>query len=483
MNIEQIQANRYKFFTVGAIGTFMATLDGSILNVALPSIADDFGASVDVVAWVVLAYSLTLISLMMAFGAWVQRKGYKFAYQFGYTLFLLGSTLCAVSLSIEMLIVSRVIQAIGTSMFASVGPGMVTTVFPEEERGKGIGQMVMMVSAGFMVGPPLGGWILSAFSWNMIFLINLPVGVFGLFMTQRYFGMLEPPKGRRPFFLGTAVALSLALVSLVFGMNQLSDYALTSYRIWGPWTLSVLAFVAYIWLESKPERALVGLDMFRIKTFSISIGAQLMHFSAMAGVLVLIPFYLERVRNMEPNQVGLFLVILPIMMFLFAPTAGRISDKIGFKLLTSTGMIILGVGLWLLTGLEADSTNWYIIGSLVVVGVGVGMFSTPNSSAMMGSVTRKQRAVASGILATNRNIGMSMGVGLSTALFAYFRQQHVGLGDPSEIFLESYRPVIYVAMGLAAAGLVFCLIRANRPPVQEDAPEAVSSSPAGLNRG
>ena len=150
-----IQQNRYKFFTVGAIGTFMGTLNGSILNVALPTIADDLQCTVDVVAWVVLSYTLTLVSLLLIFGAWTERKGYDFAYKFGFSFFIVGSLLCIMSWSIYSLVFGRVIQAIGASMFQAVGTGMVTEVFPERERGKGIGMMVMMVSAGLMMGPPL----------------------------------------------------------------------------------------------------------------------------------------------------------------------------------------------------------------------------------------------------------------------------------------------------------------------------------------
>ena len=462
MDIQQIQAQRYKFFAVGAIGTFMATLDGSILNVALPSIADDFTAPINLVAWVVLAYALTLISLMVAFGAWTQRRGYNFSYTFGYIFFLIGSSICAMSHSIHMLIVARVIQAIGTAMFAAVGPGLVTTVFPVEERGKGIGIMVMMVSAGFMVGPPLGGWILGQWTWHMIFLINLPVGIVGLFMTRKYFRLLSPPKEKKPIFLPTVMAISLSLVTGVFALSQLDEHSPTDPIVWGLALVSVVLFVVFIKLESQPNRAVIGLEMFRNRTFSASMLAQFAHFSGMSGVLVLIPFYLERVKLMEPQKVGLFLVILPIMMFVAAPASGRMSDRIGFRLLTSLGMIIMGIGLWFLSGLTVETESWYVVMSLVVVGGGVGLFSTPNSSALMGSVTPEQRAVASSMLATNRNIGMSVGVALSTALFAFFRNRNVGLGDENLIFVESYRPVIYVGMCFAAVGLLFCLIRSNR---------------------
>ncbi|PWB70225.1 MFS transporter, partial [candidate division GN15 bacterium] len=169
MTDQSIQLHKYKLFTAGAIGTFMSTLDGSILNVALPTISESLHASVGLVAWVVLSYALTLIALMLVFGAWTEAKGYAFAYKFGYYFFMVGSLMCALSNSVYLLIIARVVEAVGTAMFAAVGPGMVARVFPDNERGKGMGLMLMMVAAGFMVGPPLGGLILAVFPWQAIF--------------------------------------------------------------------------------------------------------------------------------------------------------------------------------------------------------------------------------------------------------------------------------------------------------------------------
>ncbi|MCP4684665.1 MAG: MFS transporter [bacterium] len=466
MDLARVQANRYKLFSVGALGTFMATLDGSILNVALPSIARDLNAPVNLVAWVVLAYSLTLISLLVAFGAWTERRGYSFAYRFGYAFFIVGSILCAVSNGIEMLIVSRVIQAMGTAMFASVGPGMVTTVFPAEERGKGLGIMVMMVSAGFMVGPPLGGYLLGVWSWHAIFVVNIPIGIVGLVMAHRYFSLLDRPKDPPPMRLAAAAALALGLVSGVFGLSLIDDYALSHPAMWGIGLFSLLAFLTFFRLEKSPAHTVVGLDIFRNRRFTTSLAAQLAHFAGLSGVLILIPFYLEQVKFLGPKEVGMYLVIMPIMMFVVAPLSGKLSDKIGFRLLTSSGMIIMAAGLWLMSSLNPSTENWYVALCLVVVGAGVGIFSTPNASALMGSVGEKRRSVASGILATNRNIGMSVGVAVATALFAFLQQKNAFLSDTGLIFTESYRPVIYVAMGFALVGLVFCLIRDNRSPAE-----------------
>lgn len=458
-----VQANKWKFFTVGAVGTFMATFDGSILNVALPTITADFQTTVGTVAWTVLSYSLTLISLMMIFGAWTEVKGYTFSYKFGYYFFLVGSLLCAVSSSVHMLIFARVVQAIGTAMFAAIGPGMVAQVFPPEERGKGLGLHVMMVAGGFMLGAPIGGLLLSYLSWHWIFLINIPIGIFGLSLVYRYFRILPPHVSTRKLAWPGALAISASLVTGVFMLTLLKDNPVTDPRIWGLAIISIVGFGLWLKMESNPKTALIGLDIFKEnKIFTYSILAASMYFTGTSGVFVLIPFYLENIRGFEPKQVGMFLIILPIMMFILSPVSGKLSDKIGFRVLTTGGMIISAFGLYLLSGLQPESSTFFIVSSLVVIGVGIGFFGTPNSSAMMGAVSERQRAVASGILATNRNIGMSLGIALATSLFTYLQRVNAGLGSENAVFIASYRPVIYVGIALCLVGSIFCLFRGER---------------------
>ncbi len=449
----------------------MSTLDGSILNVALPSIASDLGADIDVVAWVVLAYSLTLISLMLIFGAWTERRGYQFAYQFGYAFFTIGSLGCVLSTDIGTLIAARIVQAIGAAMFQAVGPGMVTAVFPDEERGKGIGLMVMIVSAGLMAGPPVGGFLLKFFPWQAIFAINLPIGLVGFALARLYFKMLPKPTVDRPMYLAGGIAIALALTTGTFGLSSISDHAVTDWRVWGMGLISVASFLAFIRFESRPEKTMIGLEMFRNRQFATALVSAILIFVTMAGSLILMPFYLERVRGFEPSQVGLFLVILPAIMFIFAPLSGRMSDKIGFRFLTTFGMLMTVSGQYLLANLETDSSNGYIILCLIVIGAGVSIFNTPNSSSMMGAVRPDQRARASGIIGTSRNIGMSLGVALATALFAYFKSSYTGeIGDQDVVFVRSYHNVAYVSMAIAIAAVPLCLVRANRPVHEAKSP-------------
>ncbi len=452
---------RYHLFAAAALGTFMATFEGSILNVALPTIARAFELPVESVAWVALAYTLTMVSLLMAFGAWTESKGYSFAYKFGYTAFILGSIICALSPTVEVLIAGRVVQATGTAMFAAVGPGLVTTVFPPNERGKGLGLIVMMVAAGFMVGPTVGGLMLDIWPWQSIFVAAIPIGLVGLFLAFRYFRILPPPEKSRPVPIRSSIAIGATMLSGMLALRMISEYAVSDIRVWGLALVSLVAGITFLILETKPHTALIGLTIFRNKPFTTAILASLCQFIATAGVLILVPFFLEDVKGLEPKEVGLYLIILPVLMFILAPTAGKLSDKIGYRALTSFGMTMIAVGMFMLSLVEVDSSNWYVVGSLCVAGIGVGVFSTPNSSAMMGAVTDKQRAITSGILATTRNTGMSIGIALATSLFAFFEVRFSDLG-PAAAFVAAYKRVIWVAMGIAIIGIPLCLTRANR---------------------
>jgi len=462
MTTFDLRANKYKFFAVGAIGTFMGTLNGSILNVALPTITRYFGVTVDLVAWVVLAYSLTLVSLMMVFGAWANRKGYAFAYKFGYIFFLAGSVVCSMGWSIYVLIFGRVLQGIGASMLQAIGPGMVTRVFPANERGKGIGMMTMMVASGLMTGPVIGGLLLDLWSWQLIFIINILVGIFGLLFTFKYFKALKTPESEGKMKLAGVISLSVSLLSFMFGIYQVKEFGLSDIRVISAGVVAILTFMIFIKLETNPQKALINLAIFKNRVFSSSVAAMLTLYASMAGVLILIPFYLEQVKHLPPREVGLYLIILPVLMFICAPLSGRLSDKIGYRLLTITGILVHLVGLYFLSRLTEVSTSLYIVLCLVAVGFGNGIFSSPNSSALMGSVDESKRSIASGILGTTRNIGMALGISLATVLFSYYQSQANGQETNSLVFIYSFQKVIMFAIIVAGLGLPFCLIRGNR---------------------
>lgn len=439
----------------------MGTLDGSILNVALPTIAADLNCRIDQVAWVVMAYSATLVALMMVFGAWVQRRGYPFAYKFGYAAFLAGSVICVLSSDINMLIAGRVVQAVGAAMFQAVGIGLVTEVFPPEERGKGIGTMTMMVSAGLMAGPPIGGFLLQYFPWQSIFVINLPIGILALVLCQLFFRRFPEPTSTAKMHLAGAAALATALLTAMLGLSFIDEYPLMSLQVGGSWMLMIVATAMFIRWEAQPQRALIGLDIFHNAEFSLRLVASLLMFIGLAGSLILLPFFLQDVKGLSPQTMGLYLMILPVTMFLTSRLAGRLSDQFGYRILTTVGLLLVSVGFSLFQWFELATQPWYIASSLALIGFGIGLFGTPNNSAVMGSIAPQQRATASGIVSTTRNLGMAIGIAVATGLFA-FLQNRIPISDGVEAFLTPFHQVALLSIAAAFAGAVISLTRRNR---------------------
>jgi MFS family permease len=347
-------------------------------------------------------------------------------------------------------------------MFQAVGPGLITTVFPKEERGKGIGLVVMMVSIGFMVGPPLGGFLLSVTHWSALFLINLPICVVGYFLTQRIFRVLPKPDTHTRVHIIGGVALGLGLSAAMAAMTFMNDFGVFNWYVFVLVAISLTMILLFIRFESNKQTALIGFSIFKNSQFTTSLIAMTTQFIAMAGTQVLIPFYLQTVRGFPTEKMGLFLVIPPAMLLLFAPLAGRLSDKIGYRFLTSTGIIIYIIGLTMLLGLTEDTGGWYIACCMMVIGSGAGIFGTPNASAFMGSVNDQQRPIASSILSSTRNIGLSSGIAISTALFAWLQQQYMQIMPRTQAFMVAYDKVIYVSIIVALVGLPFCLMRQNR---------------------
>ena len=439
----------------------MGTLDGSILNVALPTIAADLDCRIDQVAWVVMAYSATLVALMMVFGAWVQRRGYPFAYKFGYIAFVAGSLICVLSSDINMLIAGRVVQAIGAAMFQAVGIGLVTEVFPSADRGKGIGTMVMMVSAGLMSGPPIGGFLLQYFPWQSIFIINLPIGILALILCQFFFRGFPLPTATAKMHLAGAAVLAIALLTGMLGLSFMDEYPLISLHVGGNWVLMIVAAILFLRWEAQPQRALIGLDIFHNAEFSLRLVASLLLFVAMAGSLVLLPFFLQDVKGLSPQTLGLYLMILPVTMFFTSRQAGWLSDRFGFRILTTGGLLLVSVGFSLFQWFELATQPWFIALSLGLIGFGTGLFGTPNASAVMGSIPPRQRATASGIVSTTRNLGMAIGIAVATGLFA-FLQNRTDISDGVEAFLTPFHQVALLSIVAAFAGAVISLTRRNR---------------------
>lgn len=450
-----------------AMGIFLGTIDGSIVNVALPTLVDAFQTEFSVVQWVVLAYLLVVTTLLLSIGRLADMVGKKPLYTAGFIVFTTGSALCAFSPTVYWLIGSRVLQALGASMTTSLGTAIITEAFPPAERGRALGIGGLMVSLGVVVGPTLGGLIIDALSWHWIFLVNVPVGVLGTLMVLNFVPN-HKPAGGQAFDLAGAGAMFASLVCLLVSLTLAQQVGFNRPIVWAVMAGFVVFLVAFLLVERRAPQPLVDFSMFDSSLFTVNLVTGAATFICMAGLIILTPFYLQGVRGFPPHQVGLLMAPLAIAMGLFAPLAGSLSDRWGARPMTVLGLMVLLAAYVGISSLSQDTTTVGYIVRYSLLGAGMGIFQSPNNSAIMGAVRRERFGVASSLLSLTRTMGQTIGLAVMGALWAGrvavaaggmpeagataapAAAQVAGLGDTFSVAAV----VILLAMILSAWGLV-----------------------------
>ncbi len=400
-----------------AIGTFMAALDSSVVNLVLPIISAYFHTTLSVVEWAVMSYLLVISSLLLAYGRLGDMYGNKKIYLLGFILFTIGSLLCGMAASVAMLIVFRVVQAIGAGMLMAMGPAIVTDTVDARNRGKALSVTAVAVASALTIGPVIGGFLASAFGWQSIFFVNIPIGIGGLWLAQKTIHKKDQHSPQSFDQVG-ALIIFLALVCILLPLSLVADYGWTNFWLWLFIVIGVGLVVGFVLWEKKVQHPLFDITLFYNRLFAMSNLSALFNYMAQNTIILLIPFYLQTLRGLQPNQAGLLYLPMPLTTMAVAPVSGTLSDRMDSRYISSAGMALMAVGMGILSNLKADSPYILMIVGLIVVGFGIGLFQTPNNSAIMGAVPRDKTGVASGMLATMRNIGMVLGVAVAGAVFS-----------------------------------------------------------------
>lgn len=396
------------------IGTVLAPLDSSIVNIALPSIASEFGQRLAAVSWVSAAYLLTTASLLLPMGRLGDVWGLRKLYSGGLAVFGVGSIACAMSGSLSLLIASRVLQAVGASMLFAAGPALVTRTFPPNRRGWALGYISLSVSLGLTLGPALGGVLVGAFGWPAIFLINVPLAGITAFIAWRLLPD-ECPEGQRFDFLGALLAGS-ALLLLLIGLGEAERYDPLSLNVAAPVLGAFALFGLFAAWERRATSPMVDLRIFRSRSFSAGISAAMFAYLSLFAVTFTMPFYLLRIKGLDAAAAGIVLTATPLAMAALAPLAGRTSDRIGSRGLATAGLLVLAGGLLAASLLTAESTLWQVALTLFVVGAGMAVFQTPNTAAILRATPRESAGVGSAFVSEARNVGMAIGIALTAAI-------------------------------------------------------------------
>ncbi len=455
-------SNKWLVLLAIGIGTFMSALDGSIVNVSLPSITASFNSQVSTTEWIVTVYLLTVSCLLLAFGRLGDIQGHKRVYSTGFIIFGSSSALCALSSAPWMLILFRGIQAIGAAMLSANSPAILTGNFPGSQRGQALGLQATLTYLGLSVGPSLGGWMTQHLGWQSVFTINVPISILALFFSLRFIPNDDLKGSHEPFDWHGALVFMSGLVMLIFVLNRGQVWGWLSLQTLGILFLSILILFLFVRMEKRTKAPMLDVTLFASRTFAFSTLSAFLNYASLFGIIFLMPFYLVQGRQLQHAQAGLILTAQPLMMALVAPISGYFSDRISPRWLATIGMAVLTLGLSLLSFLHDTSSTWAIVRALIITGFGTGMFISPNNNLLLGSAPKQRQGIASGVLATARNVGMVFGVGLIAAIYSSV------LNHESATIFTAIQWSFRAGALLAAIGILTSYMRGNKPVSTEE---------------
>lgn len=415
----------YAMATV-AMGIFLSTIDSSIVNIALPTLVKYFSTDFATIQWVALAYMLVITTLQLSVGRLADMIGKRPIYIAGIVIFTLSSILCGIAPTIVWLILFRIIQAVGAAMTMALGAAIITEAFPPSERGKALGVIGSVVSVGIIIGPALGGIIIDKLSWHWIFFVNIPVGIVGTFMATSFLPNTKPASSNQRFDYAGAVTFFICLTALLLALTLGQQMGFGAPPIVGLFGIAALFLAGFIGIEQRVAQPMIDLRLFRNELFTSSLVMGFLSFIAIAGTVMLIPFYLENILGYSTRNVGLLMAIVPVLLGITSPISGALSDRFGTRPITVAGLLILSVSYFLLTMLNEHTSTLMYIALFVPIGIGMGVFQSPNNSAIMGEAPKSQLGIVSGILAESRVLGQTMGFAVMGAFWAGRVFAHVG---------------------------------------------------------
>ena len=462
---------KWKALLTVAMGTMMATMDASIATIAFPELTRVFHTDLATVMWVSIAYILVSSCLMLIFGKISDFIGRGRTYAIGIAVFTLGISACALAQSINQLITFRIIQALGSGMFIACGTAIVAEAFPPNETGKGLGLLSMSVSAGFVLGPIIGGVLLEWLNWRSLFYMRIPICIFTFVMAMVLLKKDTGQSGEIKLDIKGALTSSAGLFCLIFGMGQIKAH--------GPTAPIVLLFVGsglmilllFIWVEHHVPTPIVNLAFFKDRTFSYAMAGLFLFFLAVPHYVLILPFYLLEGINLSPLKSGLLLATIPISTMIVSPLSGSLSDRVGPAWPSSIGAGTTASAFFCMRRFDLQTEIWVIVLALILLGLGLGAFQSPNNSTIMGAVERKRLGSASALIATDRQVGISLGMAMAGAIFSARQTMYQsalrleGWNDAQALrhaIPPAYREVLLISVFLALGAMAFALLSARK---------------------
>ena len=439
-----------------SITSFMGTFLISSINIALPSIEKSLGMDAVMLSWVVTSFLLSTAMFLLPVGRWGDNSGIGKLYKIGLIIFTLGSIACALAPTGKWLIVARFFQGIGAAFTNTTGQAILVSAFPPQHRGRVIGISVSSVYLGLSFGPFFGGMLTQQLGWHSIFVVSALLGLISTLIAFRFLDKdeVQHNKSGNMDFKGL-ITFMLGLVCLVYGSSQIPDTK--GWLIMGGGLLSLVLF----WIiETKEKIPVIDTKMYtKNRLFAYSNLAALINYCATAAIVFFLSLYLQKVQQLTPQQAGLILIAQPIMMTVFSPFVGRLSDKFEARYFATIGMAMCSIGLASMAFLTSETPHWIIVSILLWVGLGFALFSSPNMNIIMSSVDRSQYGQASGSAASMRIIGQIISMTIVTLLFAGMFGGN-GINEvTNSIFLKAMKWGFLTFAGISLVGIYFSVKR------------------------
>jgi EmrB/QacA subfamily drug resistance transporter len=445
-----------------SLATFMSSLDATIVYIALPAMQRYFGAGLRDVSWVAVGDMLPTVSLLMPFGRIGDLYGHRRIFLSGFGLFTLASVFCAFSPGIWTLVGFRVIQAVGGAMMASMSFALLTDCIPADRRGGAFGWLNVSASVAICLGPALGGFLAEYLSWRAIFLINVPVGVFGVTLGLRVLPRGRESSGSGPFDTSGALLLLSAMVSFVMLLHYLPDGGWRSPAALIPLLGVLVLFPGFAYRESRAKRPLLELKLFLRKNFTWSNAGGFLFFVVLNGSYFILPFFLEHCRGLSADRAGLMLTLPSAVMVVSGVFIGRLSDRLDARLLCGAGMSGLLLTFVIFYFFTAYMSMWIVGAAFALLGLSSGLFVIPNSNLIMSLAGNGEQGVVSGLMNTVRRFGSLAGVSLFSVLLSVFAHTPSGgtgaAGAGADGCIHAFREVSIASAAIVLAGLCLTLL-------------------------
>jgi EmrB/QacA subfamily drug resistance transporter len=451
------KAAKLSALIIASISSFLTPFMISAVNIGLPAIGKEFKADAVLLSWVATSYLLAAAVALVPLGKLADIYGRKKIFLGGQIIVTVTYLLAAMAVSAPMLIVVRIFQGVGGAMVYATSIAILTSVYPPQERGRVLGIAVAAVYIGLSCGPFFGGWLTQHFTWRSIFIVNFPLGLaIILLVVWKLKGEWAGAEGDK-FDLSGSVIYGLAIVAIMYGVTIIPALASIGVILAG-----VLALAGFVKWETRVRYPVFEVNLFiENRTFSFSCLAALINYSATFAVAFLLSLYLQYIKGLTPQGAGAVLIAQPLVMALFSPLAGRLSDRIEPRVISSLGMALTTLGLILLALINQQTTLLFVIVSLMVLGFGFALFSSPNMNAIMGAVDKKYYGIASGSVGTMRLLGQMLSMGIATLVIAFYIGRVRITPDLYPFLISSIKVAFLISACLCAAGIFFSLYRGN----------------------